>query len=118
MLMQTIGSLIPAASLLIISATLGTAIAVVFASIWLGAHAVQSSGQSASLHDVGQTRAGELFVLVNIFGKLAGILSPPMLQYVARSWGWNVVLRIVAGHYIFAGVVLVPLLRCTEKSAR
>lgn len=118
MLMQTLGAGVPVASLLAISVTNNAKMAAVLFTMSFAFFGFQSSGQTATFHDVGKLRAGELFCLGNIFAKLAGVVGGQVIGWIGRSVGWKFVLLTVAVHYGASAAILVSLMPRIEQARR
>lgn len=131
--MQAIATFGPAACLLLLSIFMGVVgkgggfgvspaavptVASVLITAWLGTATSQNFGLMAVLHDVAKARAGELFVLVNVFSKLAAVVAAPLLGWTLRSFGWGWLLFGVACHYIVAASVFLPQVRRTDSAAK
>merc|ERR1719160_1077886 len=95
MLMQSIGTLVPAASLLMLSGTDSTPTAATLVTIWMASHGFQTSGLTVMFHDVAGPRASELFAIGNVFSKFAGITSGPAISQLSRRLGWEIILLII-----------------------
>jgi len=112
MLMQFLGTAIPTLSLILFSigAATNPGTAAVLVTAWMAAHGFQTSGLTASFHDVGKHRASELFAMGNVFSKLAGVMAGQVFSRVARAWSWEFVLFGIAVHYAVSGVVFVSFI--------
>lgn len=80
MIMQSLGTAVPALCLLAtcqLKSQLGAAVTV---TLWMASHGFQTSGITALLHDVAHARASELFAMGNVASKFAGILAGPLVS--------------------------------------
>jgi len=116
-LMQLIATAGPAFSLLVLARTQSPVLASVLVTMWLGSHSFWTAGCVALIHDVGKTRAAEFFVLGNAFSKLAAVIAMPLIRLVLRTFGWDMVIYLTALHYILAGLILIPRMHKTDKTA-
>ncbi|CAJ1375901.1 unnamed protein product [Effrenium voratum] len=118
MIMQSLGTAVPALCLLAtcqLKSQLGAAVTV---TLWMASHGFQTSGITALLHDVAHARASELFAMGNVASKFAGILAGPLVSRFASTWGWNWILCIIALHYLVSGAVLVSLMPRSEEASK
>jgi len=114
MLMQSLGTALPAMSIFMLCTVKNTTVAAVLVTIWFASHGFQTSGLTATFHDAAKVRASELWAVGNTLAKLAGIFAGSGFSWMARVWGWNTVLVLIACHYIASGVVLVSFMDQVE----
>ena len=108
---QAIATLGPAAALLLLSSpavATTPAASTALVALWTGCASFSSAGIFALLHHVARARAGELFVVGNICSKLGALLAARLLQPMLHAVGWEVLLRVVALHYLVAAALLLP----------
>ncbi|CAK0841860.1 unnamed protein product [Prorocentrum cordatum] len=117
-LMQSIGTAVPAVSLLGLYLCTHKVNAALCLAVWFASHGFQTSGLTVALHDVAHARASEFFAVGNVFSKLAGICAGPLVVYISRRWGWSLVLGIIGAHYAASGACLATLLGRVDQSAR
>jgi hypothetical protein len=118
MLMQSIGTLVPALALLVLSCTESVLLAAVLVTLWMASHGFQTSGLTVMFHDVAGPRASELFAIGNVFSKFAGILSGPFTSCLSRRVGWGCILLVIMVHYVLSAIVLVSRMSRTEQTKR
>lgn len=118
MLMQLLGTALPALCLVTICSSESRFSVSILLTLWMGTHGFQTSGLTALFHDVAHTRASELFAIGNVFSKFAGILAGPMFSRNAALWGWKCVLCGLSVHYAMSGIVLISLMHRSKEAGK